>query len=238
MGRFPGAARTDWAAIRRDWENPDVTLDAIARRSGIATGEIRRRARLAGWPPRPPEKPRVPARLGGPPDPAVDWDAVRAAYEAEDRPLRDVLAQFRLTHHELRRAMERQGWRKRRGIDGQRSGPRPSRPEAIEARIEELVSAGLGQIEAMRLAGSADHAGMLRLLAQVMRVWRALEAMRQGKGAAGKRKGSAGEAARRREAEMRDADVAWLRRELQARHERLQREAARQAAPAAGSKAE
>ncbi len=159
----------DWAAIREAYEGDLLTVAEICARHGIGVATLFDRRAAEGWPARSWRRDAGPgggrpARRGRGLASAnltrrpVDAAAVRLAYEGSDATISEITARFRITKRELTRLRIAGGWKARRPIAVNETGPdappapkavRRSRPaRAVARRLLKTIETQLSALEA------------------------------------------------------------------------------------------
>ncbi|HYG88598.1 MAG TPA: hypothetical protein VD978_20325 [Azospirillum sp.] len=110
----------DWDAVRFGFENGD-TLAVLASAAGCSITTVRNRAEAEGW--SRPSTHTAPQRR-----PDIDWEEVRAAYEAGET-LAGLAQRFNLNRGSIRHRAEREAWQRGRVVQASKGG----RPKADDA---------------------------------------------------------------------------------------------------------
>lgn len=226
-GGSVAGAPVDWAAVRRAYEAGAETVAAIARRFRLSQPKIRRRREAEGWPPRR-SGPQARADAAQPLT-AVDWAAVRQRYEAGERPIPAILAEFGITGYALTKRRESEGWTLR-APGARAAGRRAGDPHGrqLAAQLLGVVDAALAQLQGRAAAGGRLSLQDARMLGELARI---MERTMRPKTKAGSAAGGRGDRKRKAEAadaaDLEAADVEWMRAELKARLARLAASAGR-----------
>lgn len=154
-------------------------------------------------------------------DEAVDWEAVRRAYELSGESVAAIQRRFGVTPSQLRRRRVGEGWTTRPAVatPGPQQGRKPIGEESLDFRLNRLLTVGLAMLE-KRIGEEGMTETNARTLTELARAQEIrMRSMRTHKAAKAREKKNknAGQ-------HFRD-DPAWLLAEINRRLDRLTEEA-------------